>query len=86
MYLTIQGVIMMVGIVVDIMWTPIGALYVHVTKIWTVQLHLIWLPMAFVMMNPTMQAATLMVGIAVDFVSTQNIVWIVCAMKDQQWI
>ena len=86
MYLTIQGVIMMVGIVVDLMWTPIGALNVHVTKIWTVQLHLIWLPMAFVMMNPTMQAATLMVGIAVDFVSTQNIVWIVCAMKDQQWI
>ena len=86
MYLTIQSVIMMVGIVVDLMWTQIGALNVFVTKIWTVQLLLIWLPMAFVMMNPTMQVATLMVGIAVDFVSKQNIVLIVCAMKDQQWI
>ena len=86
MCLTIQIVIMMVGIVVELIWTPIGALNVYVMKIWTVQLHLIWLPMAFVMMNPTMQVAILMVGIAVDFVSTQNIVRIVCAMKDQQWI
>ena len=86
MYLTIQSVIMMVGIVVDLMWTPIGALNVYVSKIWTVQLHFIWLPMAFVMMKLTMQVATLMVGIAVDFVSKQNIVLNVCAMKDQQWI
>ena len=39
MYLTIQGVIMMVGIVVDLMSTQIGALIVYAMQIWTVQLH-----------------------------------------------
>ena len=84
MYLTIQGVIMMVGIVVDIMWTPIGALYVHVTKIWTVQLHLIWLAMVYAMTNPTPQIVALMEGTVVDLAPTESIVMNVHAMQDRQ--
>ena len=49
-----KDVLMMVVIVVDQTLTQIIVQIVSAMKIWTVQLHLIWLAMVFVTMNPTM--------------------------------
>ena len=69
MYLTIQNVIMMVEIVVDLMWTQIGAR--NVTALQIVQVLLIWLAMVSATMKPTLQIVTTMVEIAAESVSTQ---------------
>ena len=58
-----QNATMMEVIVVDLMLTHIIVLNVYATKIWTVQVHLIWLAMDTAMMKPTMKIVIMMVGI-----------------------
>ena len=72
---------MMVGIVVDLMWTQIGARNVYAMQIWIVLVHLIWLAMVFATMKATLQVVAMMVEIAAEIVLTQNIAPHVYAMQ-----
>ena len=81
----LQNATMMEVIVVDLMSTNI-IVFIVSAMFWTVQLHLIWLAMDTAMMNPILQIVIMMVGTAVELAQTKNIVLIVSAIQDHQWV